>query len=111
MNPNELPAQVGSNDGLGPDDARLLGQARLAGFSVEPNGSITDGVEVSQRLNEELSAFASALAAAERERWTALLLEFPGCGDMHGMTEWVASVREAIGPNVELSGQGGATNV
>lgn len=35
--------------------------AVLSGFYIEENGNITDGIETSQRLNEELGKFAELI--------------------------------------------------
>lgn len=49
-------------------EENLISLALAAGFSVEEDGSITDGVETAQHLNDELRYFAQLVIADERDR-------------------------------------------
>ena len=45
----------------------IIRMAREAGFNVDENGAINDGIEISADFSDELKRFAVLVATAERE--------------------------------------------
>lgn len=54
----------------------MIKMAREAGFNVEENGAINDGIETAADFSNELARFAALVAAAEREACASICDRF-----------------------------------